>query len=239
MSAFDNMKLSIVVPVLNSHAVVRRQILHYKSMDLPDDIEIIFIDDGSDPALKSINTRGLENFYIYPSGDTRPWTIACARNLGIKIAQGEYIFNTDIDHILPKTTIMAAYIFDGDKLEFSREYGVLDNKGNLVQECDYLFKYGLSKNRYKKHGVNRYRHVGTHVIKKKIVKEIGGYPKRCCETGTYPTKEDRFFYQRYLRHCKAGKCHASIMMDELKVYCWPSPNDKFKTFFHQLERDSH
>ena len=46
------MKLSIIIPVLNSHEIVRRQIEHFKKMDLPDDIELIIVDDGSDPPLE-------------------------------------------------------------------------------------------------------------------------------------------------------------------------------------------
>jgi len=47
------MKLSIIIPVLNSHEIVRRQIEHFRKMDLSDDVELIIIDDGSDPPLES------------------------------------------------------------------------------------------------------------------------------------------------------------------------------------------
>ena len=48
----DNIKLSIIIPVLNSHEIVRRQIAHFKKMNLPDDVELIIVDDGSDPPLE-------------------------------------------------------------------------------------------------------------------------------------------------------------------------------------------
>ena len=41
------MKLSIVIPVLNSHEVVRRQCLHFAKMPLPDDVEVVLVDDGA------------------------------------------------------------------------------------------------------------------------------------------------------------------------------------------------
>ena len=50
--AQDNIRLSIIIPVLNSHEIVRRQIEHFKKMDLPDDVELIIVDDGSDPPLE-------------------------------------------------------------------------------------------------------------------------------------------------------------------------------------------
>lgn len=51
-AAPDNIKLSIIIPVLNSHEIVRRQIKHFKRMDLPDDVELIIVDDGSDPPVE-------------------------------------------------------------------------------------------------------------------------------------------------------------------------------------------
>ena len=44
------MKLSIVIAILNSHEIVRRQLLFLKKMDLPNDIEVVFVDDGSRPS---------------------------------------------------------------------------------------------------------------------------------------------------------------------------------------------
>lgn len=201
-------------------------------MDLPNDIEIIFIDDNSKPPLREcFANRGLKNFSIYPTGDTRLWTQACARNLGIKIAQGEYIFNSDIDHILPKEAIMMAYDFTGDKIDFFREFAVLDCYGNIRQDEKILVKYGLSKRRFKKYGVSRYHHVNTHVIKKQIVEDIGGYPVRCCRRGKHPTRDDRLFYHRFRRHCVRGFCEPAIRMS--KVYCFPGYKPKL---FHELKR---
>ena len=45
----SEMRLSIIIPVLNSHEVVRRQLLHFERIGLPPDTELILVDDGSDP----------------------------------------------------------------------------------------------------------------------------------------------------------------------------------------------
>ncbi|KKT34565.1 MAG: hypothetical protein UW23_C0034G0004 [Candidatus Collierbacteria bacterium GW2011_GWA1_44_12] len=42
------MKLSIIIAFYNSHEAVKRQVKYFSSMDLPDDIEFILVDDGSD-----------------------------------------------------------------------------------------------------------------------------------------------------------------------------------------------
>ena len=95
---FKPTKVSIVIAVLNSHRIVRRQIRHFRRMRLPDDIEIIIIDDGSNPRLQDILAppNSVPNIYIYATNDFRPWTQGLARNMGAKLAQGEYLFFTDI-----------------------------------------------------------------------------------------------------------------------------------------------
>ena len=45
------MKLSIVVAVLDSHAIVRRQYYYFQRMGLPESVELILVDDGSNPPL--------------------------------------------------------------------------------------------------------------------------------------------------------------------------------------------
>ena len=45
------MKISIIIAVYNSHGAVARQVKYFKAMNLPADIEFIFVDDGSNPPL--------------------------------------------------------------------------------------------------------------------------------------------------------------------------------------------
>ena len=230
------MRLSIVTPVLDSPAIVVRHILHYKRMRLPDDIEIIFIDDGSEKPLKDcVNTRGLKNFNIYPTGDYRPWTIACARNLGIKIAEGKYVLSTDIDHVFNKEAIMAAYRFDGDKMFFRRFYGALDSRGRMRTDIDYLKRYGIPMRHYRKHGLKRYHHVGTNCMKRDIILAIGGYPEHTCGYGTHPTREDRLFYHRYRKYKDAGNASEEVFADPpAAVYMFPVEDPR--GYFHRLKR---
>ena len=53
------MKLSIIIAVLNSQEILRRLILYWSRMSLPDDVEFIIMDDGSKPPL--IDPIGLKN----------------------------------------------------------------------------------------------------------------------------------------------------------------------------------
>ena len=215
--------------------MVARHIKHFKKMNLPDDIEIIFMDDGSDPPLKDyIGKIKCNNFYIYPTGDTRPWTQPCAKNLGVKISQGEYIFITDVDHILPKETILEAYGFRGDKMGFTRSFAVLSNNGDIFKDSESLFKYGFSKNRYNRRGTNVYRHTNTFVMRKKVFEEIGGYKERLCNKGVQYHRDDSHLYQQYGRYCRKGKCLPQEIGGVVHVF--PAVNRDPKKLFHRLSR---
>ena len=80
------MKVSIIIPVLNSHEVVRRQLLHFERMNLPDDVEVIIMDDGSEKPLRHpdfglldlVKEFGL-NLEIYETHEYRPWTSSIAK----------------------------------------------------------------------------------------------------------------------------------------------------------------
>jgi len=233
---FKPTRLSIIVPVYNSHRVVSRHIKHFYKMNLPDDIEIIFMDDGSDPPLKEyIGQIKCNNFYIYPTGDTRPWTQPCAKNLGIKISQGEYIFITDVDHILPKEVVMQGYKFCGDKMSFSRSFGILSKNGEIYTDIDSLLKYGLTKRRYRQRENKTYRHTNTFVMRKKIFEEIGGYKERLCNRGVQYHRDDSHLHQQYRRHCEAGKCLPTEMGG--MVYVFPAVARDPKKLFHKLSRE--
>lgn len=229
---FKDIKISIVIPVLNSHRAVARQLKYFKKLKLPDTVEIILMDDGSYPPLEFVTAD--TNCTIYPTGDFRPWTQPCARNLGVRIARGEYIFMTDIDHIITSEAIKAVEDFDGDKMVFPRSFAVLDNKGNLSIEPRMLFKYGLTRSRYRKRDRRVYTHTNTYAIKKKIFEEIDGYPLRICGRNTYPTRDDRFFYHRYRRHCEAGFCKKAVTGPEIHVF--PASASDPMHLFHNLSR---
>ena len=82
------MKISIVIPVLDSHEVVRRQLLYMDSF-LQDDTEVIIVDDGSDVPLENTSTH--KNTKFFYTNDKRPWSWAPAVNRGSEIATGSML----------------------------------------------------------------------------------------------------------------------------------------------------
>jgi Glycosyltransferases involved in cell wall biogenesis len=187
------MKLSIIIPVLDSHEVLRRQFLYLENIGIPDDTEIIIVDDGSDPPLSYI---GILPVRIIHTNDKRPWTWALARNRGAREARGEYLLMFDIDHIISKEIINLARTFNGQKLTFKREFGVILPDGVFTQDLGVLTLYGFPIERYKKRGLNLTALPNNFAMRKDIFFKIGGYREDLVEKD-YPQGEDRFFKKQW------------------------------------------
>ncbi len=209
------MKVSIIIPVLNSHEACKRHVRHFRSMRLPDTVEIIFVDDGSNPSLSFLRIYGLKNLIILPTNDKRPWTQGLARNVGAKIARGEYLFMTDIDHIISLESIMAVLNFRGDRMDFPREFGILDKRGVLKQDEKTLLAYGMNPDVYQLNGLKiQTCHGNTFAIKKDIFWELGGYNPRFCINQFHAPKrkgEDCYFNRRWQKALSAGKYKERVM----------------------------
>ncbi|MFA5830884.1 MAG: glycosyltransferase [Candidatus Paceibacterota bacterium] len=215
------MKVSIIIAFYNSHGVVARQVKHFASMNLPDDIEFIFVDDGSNPP-HNVEDYNLKNLRIHHTNDKRPWTQGIARNAGAKLAKGEYLFLTDIDQILSKEAIMDVYKFTGDKMVFPRHLGVLLEDGTLTQDTAVLEEYGMDMSRLgTKRGLYASVHGNTYAIKRSTFELIGGYDPRHCLYGHHAGErqgEDSIFNREWSRYAaKRG------ILQELgsKVYIFP------------------
>ncbi len=187
------MRLSIITPVLNSHEILRRQLLHLEKIGISEDTEIIIVDDGSEPAL---SYTGKLLVRIHATNDKRPWTWALARNAGARIAQGEYILFFDIDHIITKDCIDTARTFNGDKLCFTREFGVLLADGTLTQDIDILVKYGFDKGRLSSRGLTISPLPNNFAMRKSLFVDMGMYREDIVER-SYPQGEDRLFKKQW------------------------------------------
>lgn len=152
------MKLSIVIPVLDSHEIVRRQAIYLGNLLFQlRYIEVILVDDGSDPP---IDGKFPLNFKIIKTNDKSSWSEHMATNIGVSKARGEYIFKTDIDHIITEGALDFAMRYDKPNLMifFKRKEGKLDDKGNLIDL-----------------NIPRKPHSNTFVIKREHFLGVGGY----------------------------------------------------------------
>lgn len=236
------MKISIIIAIYQSYKVVIRQMRHFKKMRLPDNIEFIWIDDGSSPPLKY---SGLKNLTWYYTNDKRPWTQGLARNLGASKAKGEYFLFTDIDHIITREAIDAIMDFTGDKMIFHRFFAILSKEGNIINDSQSMLNFGLDPNRYKRRGLSGGVHGNTYAIKKSIFEKLNGYDPKHCERGFHVggrfMSEERDFNRRYERLVASGETTSPIMGPD--IYCYPiskfrlDKNNNPYGLFHSLSHE--
>jgi glycosyltransferase involved in cell wall biosynthesis len=226
------MKLSIVIPVLDSHEILRRQMLHFEQIGIPEDTEIIIMDDGSEPPLRY---EGKLPVTIHATNDKRPWTWALARNAGARMAKGEYLLMFDIDHIITKELLDAVRLNDYQKMHFSRQFGVLLEDGTFTQDRAVLEQYGLPKERELSFGPLP----NNFAMCKDIFFELGGYREDLIGR-PYPQGEDSDFKKKWHRWIRAGKGDFSVVHPIIYMF----PNGKFcgdvdynpDGLFHSLSR---
>jgi len=205
------MRLSIVIPVLDSKEVLRRQLLHFERIGLPDDTELIIVDDGSDPPLENTSSLPVR---IHRTNDTRPWTWALARNAGARLAKGEYLLMFDVDHIVPRESLDFVRRFTGLKVQFIREFGVLEENGRVTQSRDTLARYGWLG------GALRVGPLPNNfAMRKDLYWKLGGY--REDRVGLpYPQGEDRSWRSRWRTYQK--KTGAAVCPHRPLMYVFPN-----------------
>lgn len=234
------MMVSIIIPVLNSHEVVRRQILHFEKIGLPNDVELIFVDDGSTPPITTTSSICT----ILPTNDFREWTWAVARNFGAKHAKGEYFIMADLDHIITREIIDAVRMFTGDFVRFHRQFGILDEDGNLSQDRDILRSYGLPD----KYDLKLTPHRNQFAIHKELYWKMGGF--REDRIGKpYPQREDGDFAKLWRQLYDKGEVkdfddmhgwenRPTIYMFPNGKWCGDVDHNPFN-LFHKLSRKTH
>src|SRR5512146_274149 len=200
------MRLSIVIAVLDSHEIVRRQILYLQKLELPESVEIIFVDDGSKPEIT--NAVPLRNFRLLQTKDFRRWTQGLARMKGIAESTGEYILCTDIDHIVSREAVEAAFEVNCDKMVFPRRFAILDERGNLIRNLPMLLDWGLNPKAIRDEYLSDGVHGNTWLMKRTVFDELGGYDLKRCNSGTHLQGEDREFNKRWAVAQRAGKYRA-------------------------------
>lgn len=218
------MKISIIIPVLNSHEVLRRQILHWLQLDFHNQVELLIMDDGSDPPLWFVPaklTDELSILQIIPTNDFRPWTWALARNAGAKIARGDYLWMMDLDYIITQDCIDRALVFTGDKLRFKREFGILDETGAVSQDLDILRQYGLLESRIQEKGLKIPPHPNNFCIRRELYWQMGGYREDLIDR-PYPQGEDRHFKRKWIEFVNAGRAKESDKDDRPTLLMFPN-----------------
>jgi predicted glycosyltransferase involved in capsule biosynthesis len=217
--------LSLIVSVLESYEVVRRQLLHLENI-LTSDCELIMVDDGSEPSLQATcdSVDKTFDFLLHFTHDRRPWTQPRGRNIGASLARGNKLLFFDIDHIVTAEIVQTCLTYAGDKMHWLRRPGMLDEEGNVVVDRRALIEHGLTDD-------SPSVHLNSFMIRKDLFDLVGGYDERFC--GRYGG-DDMDFNQRYQRLCQAGLAKQEEVFSQ--GYVFPNPNKDLKRLFHSLAR---
>ncbi len=121
-----NLKLSIIIPVYNTEKYVGECLDSCLEQDIPrNEYEIICVDDGStDGSLKILTeySEKYSNIHVYSQKNQG---VSAARNTGIDIAQGKYIWFVDSDDYIAvnclKTLLGAMERYNAETCMFSYE----------------------------------------------------------------------------------------------------------------------
>jgi hypothetical protein len=186
-------------------------------MPLPDDCEFILMDDGSEPEIERPDWV-LPNMTIVPTHDKRLWTQGLARMKGAELAKGEYLFFTDIDHIISKEALDAARNFKEDRMLFPRFFGIFSNSGDIINDDQSMLDFGLSRNRYRRRRLSGGVHMNTFVIRKAVWFEIGQYSLCRASSQVHTMGEDREFNKRWSRAVRKGKYISHSIGPKIYVY---------------------
>lgn len=137
------MKLSYIIPIYNVEQYLRQCIDSILAQTM-DDYEIILIDDGSPDSCPAICDEYKEKYPdIFTVIHKENGGLASARNAGIKIAQGEYIFFIDSDDYLMADGVSKLYEkakeVDADILQTS--FFCLNDFNGKIDKTMSPFKY--------------------------------------------------------------------------------------------------
>lgn len=103
------MKLSIIIPYYNADKWLGRMLDSLLRQDMPqDDYEIIIVDDGSkdEPVVLTDYVQRYSNIKYVRQNNAGPGS---ARNTGIAVAKGEYVFFCDSDDYIAKNVLGGLY----------------------------------------------------------------------------------------------------------------------------------
>ncbi|MGL5616049.1 MAG: glycosyltransferase family 2 protein [Sarcina sp.] len=207
--------VTVVLPVYNIENYVEKTLKSIVEQEYKN-IELIVINDGSKDKTSEICNEFLMSSTIrYKIIDKVNEGVSVARNKGIEIAEGDYIFLLDGDDLIEKETIYKLVEkIEADNLDlvFCGVNKVKDNKiiENYKDEYSYLSNVLTGEETIKKILKREISLSAISVLYKKaiILKENIRFTKGCTNG------EDQEFYYKYLCHCN----RVSSVNEELSHY---------------------
>lgn len=185
------MLLSIVFPYYRNPRMLARQLSVWRD-EWPDDLkrqlEIVIVDDGSPDetaaAVLGRDLRGLPALSLYRVTEDRLWHQHGARNLGANVAKARWLLMTDIDHIIPASTVAEVLrVLPDLRRRVVLTFGRVDAPATPAWRSDHWPEFEQT---VRADGSLK-PHVNSFVVARKRYWELGGYDEDLC--GIYGTDQ--------------------------------------------------
>ena len=180
-------ELSLVYPYYNNRVNLDRQLELWARLPqgLARRIEYVLVDDGSSqPAV--IPDDCPINLTLVRVKEDKPWNQPGARNLGLKLAEGGWVFASDIDHLI---------LEDG-----------LSHILSMIKDSGSVYYFG----RRREDGSAKHPHPNSFLVFRKTFWTVGGYDEDFC--GHYG-KDDMFLLKRFERACKVVQLEVPALVE--------------------------
>ncbi len=182
--------LTLVLPFFQNLGMLAEQQRVWS--DYPDDdrsrLHVVVVDDCSPmehrATAQALSASGLGSLRLYRIAKKVRWNWLACRNLGVHVAETEWVLLTDIDHVLPIETFRAitrATLHEDSAYRFGRV------------DAPHVWPYALSEcSPYK-------QHPNTWMMTREMYDRVGGYDERL--SGCYGT--DGEFRDRVQKNARA------------------------------------
>lgn len=202
---------SIVIPVYNTEQYLQDCLASIASQSYTD-FEVIMVDDGSTDGSAAICKEYAEHDSRFIYHHKENGGVSCARNVGIEMARGEWLFFADSDdQLMPDSLAIFAKMCGNSNVDMAMGTYILDSY--IPKECyreSKTFDMSLGRSSIMElmfliHTYNYQGYVWNKVFRSRIVKESN----LRFDTDVY-YNEDRLFCVQYICRMTGNACFTSL-----------------------------
>jgi hypothetical protein len=180
-------EISLVYTYFNNETCLERQLRLWTSLprEIARRVEYVLVDDCS-PGPVAIPPEMPINLTLARVKERRAWNQHGSRNLGMKLAEGDWVIASDIDHLLSAED--------------------LERLLSMEKSPDSVYYFG----RRREDGTAKHPHPNSYLISRATYWEVGGYDEDFC--GHYG-KGDIFFRMRLVRSCRLVQMNGPTLVE--------------------------
>lgn len=169
-------KISVIIPMYNSEKYIRSTIMCLKKQTL-NDVEFIIVDDGSDDNSNKICSDEIRNDKRFKLIYQKNSGVSSARNVGISVADGEYLLFLDSDDLFDNDMCETMYVtakkYNADMVIFGIKIREFDCTEKLINGTGKIEIWNTAEallNFYDRRKIN----IGVHtkLFKKEVVEKL-------------------------------------------------------------------